>query len=47
MKLAIDKIASDYSFFWGMILNASIVLVAFIGFLFIRIGNRKKYYIKK
>ena len=38
----VDKIASDYSMFWGMIFNAGIILVVFIGFLFVKIKGRGK-----
>lgn len=39
--IAVNKISSDYSIFWGMIFNAGIILVAFIGFLFVRMKNKK------
>lgn len=39
--IAVNKIASDYSIFWGMIFNAGIILVAFIGFLFVKINSRR------
>ncbi|MBU4299293.1 MFS transporter [Patescibacteria group bacterium] len=38
----VNKISSDYSIFYGMILNAGIILIAFLGFLFVKINNRKK-----
>ncbi|MBU4141871.1 MFS transporter [Patescibacteria group bacterium] len=40
--IAVNKISSDYSIFWGMILNAGIILIASVGFLFVRFNNRKK-----
>lgn len=36
----VGKVATDYSIFWGMILNAVIASIALIGFLFVRINNR-------
>lgn len=38
----IGTIAKNYSVFWSMIFNAGVVLIAFIGFLSARIGNRNK-----
>lgn len=39
--IAVNKISSDYSMFWGMIFNSSIILIAFVGFLFARMNNKK------
>lgn len=39
--IVVGRIANNYSIFWGMIFNGSVILVAFIGFLFVRINNRK------
>lgn len=36
------KIANDYSIFWSMIFNAGIILIAFAGFLFVKINNSKR-----
>jgi len=38
----VGKIANDYSVFLGMILNATIGLFAFVGFLFVKINNKLK-----
>jgi MFS family permease len=39
--IIIGRIANNYSIFWGMVFNAGVVLVAFVGFLYVRIKNRK------
>ena len=39
--VVVGLIANNYSVFWGMILNASVALVAFIGFLYARLKNKK------
>lgn len=39
--IIIGRIANNYSIFWGMIFNAGIILVAFVGFLYARIKNKK------
>lgn len=41
LLVIIGRIASHYSIFWGMIFNASVILIAFVGFLYVRIKNRK------
>lgn len=38
----IGRIANNYSIFWGMIFNAGVILVAFVGFLFARNNNRSR-----
>jgi hypothetical protein len=38
----VGRIANNYSIFWGMIFNAGMVLIAFIGFSFVKINNRRK-----
>jgi MFS family permease len=40
--IVVGLIANNYSIFWGMIFNAGVAVVAFIGFLYTRGKNRKK-----
>lgn len=42
LTIIIGRIANNYSIFWGMIFNASMILVAFVGFLYVKINNKKK-----
>lgn len=39
--ITVNKISNDYSIFLGMILNASIILIASFAFLFVRMNNKK------
>jgi len=45
--IIVGRIANNYSIFWGMIFNAGVVLVAFVGFLYARMNNRNKIKIVK
>ncbi len=42
LLIVIGRIASHYSIFWGMIFNAVVILVAFAGFIFVKVNNKKK-----
>ncbi len=41
LLVIVGRIANNYSIFWGMIFNASVILAAFVGFLFVRMNNKK------
>jgi len=41
LMVIIGQIVNNYSIFWGMIFNAGVVLVAFVGFLYARFNNGK------